>query len=88
MSGFVRLDYNFGFPEPTVLATIDWDAGSKLGEITLPLNGWTFHGGVSTNPMTGIPAGYQRSWATEIVQPTVAVEESSWGRIKALYGAD
>lgn len=86
MSGLVRLDYNFGFPEPTSLGSIDWTAGSKLGELAPYLSGWTFHAGVSTNAMTGIPAGYQQNWSCKIVPPeSVPVEDSSWGKVKSLY---
>lgn len=88
LSGLVRLDWNFGFPEPSAVASVDWTGGSKLGEVSPLLNGWTFHAGISANPLTGIPAGYQQSWACKIVPPTVAVEESSWGKIKAIYAVD
>jgi hypothetical protein len=81
----VRLDYNMGFPEPTVLGTINFTGGMKLGQLSGGGVNWVLHGGLSSNPMTGIPAGYQHNWSLKIVKGTVPVEETSWGKIKSLY---
>ena len=81
----VRLDYNFGFPEPTVLGTIDFTGGTKLGQLSGGGINWVLHGGLSSNPLTGIPSGYQHNWSLKIIKGTVPVEESSWGKIKSLY---
>jgi len=88
MTGMTRLDFNFGFPEPTVIASVNFTGGSKLGELTAGGSNWTFHGGLSTNPLLGIPFGYKRAWNTKCVPPdTTPIEETTWGGIKALYGA-
>ena len=81
----VRIDYNFGFPEPTALGTINFTGGSKLGQLSGGGINWVFHAGLSTNPITGIPAGYQHNWSCKITKGTVPVEQSSWGAIKSLY---
>ena len=85
MSNVSRVDVVFSFPEPTVVADIVFTGGSRLGE--LPAGGlWTYHGGLSTNPLLGIPSGYQRNWATKIVLlETLPVQDSTWGKIKNLF---
>lgn len=89
ITNLTRLDFNFGFPEPTAVGTINFTAGAKLSELTQGGAGWTFHAGISSNPITGIPGGYQRNWACKITPPaTVPVEETTWGRVKTIYGAE
>jgi len=87
LSNITRLDYNMGFPEPTVVADCTFTGGSRLGEL-IQGNNWTIHGGISTNPLMGIPTGYGQSWSTKIIfSGPLPVENSTWGNIKALYGS-
>lgn len=87
-SNIVRLNYFMDFPEPTIVAECTFTGGSKLGELAQGDN-WTFHGGLSANVMTGIPAGYLHNWATNIVfSGPLPIEDSSWGKIKALYASN
>jgi hypothetical protein len=81
----VRLDYNFGFPEPTAIGSIDFTGGTKLGEL-IQIN-WNFHAGISST-VSGIPSGYKRNWSCKLVPGTVPVEETTWGNIKNLYAVE
>jgi hypothetical protein len=84
LSELSRVDYNMGFPEPTVVGTCDFTGGIRFGDLN-PKE-WTYHGGLSSNPLVGIPSGYKRRWATKLVPAEpVPVEEATWGSIKALY---
>ncbi len=85
LSEVTRINFNFGFPEPTIVGNMDFTGGTRVGD--LPSGGeWTFHGGLSANPLTGIPSGYFHTWATKIIyNASVRTEETTWGRIKGLY---
>jgi hypothetical protein len=86
LSNVTRIDYNLGFPEPTIVADCTFTGGTKLSEL-IQGNNWTLHGGISSNPLAGIPTGYQQSWSLKIVfSGPLPVEEYTWGGIKALYG--
>jgi len=88
LSSLTRIDYNFGFPGPSVVADCTFNGGSRLGELP-SASDWTFHGGLSSDPGLGIPTGFQRNWATKIVYSgQVPTGASTWGGIKALYGTD
>lgn len=87
LSNITRLDYNAGFPEPTVVADCTFTGGSLYDQL-FQANNWTFHGGLSSTSM-GIPEGYQRDWATKIVfSGPLPSRSSTWGGIKALYGTE
>ena len=81
----VRLNYNFGFPQPTALGTVNFTGGTKLGELSQ--SNWNFHAGVSAT-VPGIPAGYKQNWSCKLVPGTVPVEHTTWGSIKNLYAVD
>jgi hypothetical protein len=85
LSNITRIDYNAGFPEPTIVANCTFTGGTRFGELVQG-NNWTFHGGLSSNFLLGIPTGYQRNWATKIIfSGPLPAESSTWGNIKALY---
>jgi hypothetical protein len=86
MSNINRLNYTMGFPDPTIIAECTFLGGTKFNELIQGEN-WTFHGGLSTNPLLGIPMGYNHRWSTRIIfSGPIPVDESTWGHIKALYG--
>lgn len=85
LSDLTRINYNMGFPEPTVVGACDFTGGTRLGELSQ--TAWTYHGGLSSNPLLGIPTGYRHRWATKMVPSTaVPVQESTWGAVKDRYG--
>jgi hypothetical protein len=84
LSELTRLNYNMGFPEPSVVGECEFTGGTRFGDLTV--KSWTYHGGLSSNPLLGIPFGYRHRWATKMVPaPTVPVEETTWGALKNLY---
>jgi hypothetical protein len=88
LSGVTRLDYNMGFPEPSIVATCTFTGGSKYGELVQGDN-WTFHGGLSANPLFGIPTGYLHNWSTKVIfSGPLPTKSSTWGGIKALYASN
>ena len=69
----------------TVQGHVDFLYGSRLGELVVP-NGWLFAGGVTTNPIVGIPQGYEMAWDPQLLAPyTVPVRASTWGRVRGLF---
>jgi hypothetical protein len=88
LSNLIRVDYTMGFPEPSLMGDCTFTGGTRLGDLVQG-NNWNFHGGLSTNPVFGIPTGYRDRWATKIVfTGPLPVESSTWGSIKALYESD
>jgi hypothetical protein len=83
----VRLDYNFGFPEPTVMGIINFTGGTKLGEMTEGGDNWIFHAGLSSM-IPGIPVGYQKNWSCKIIKGTVPTEHTTWGDIKSIFALE
>lgn len=69
----------------TVQGHVDFTTGSRLNELDV-LAGWLFYGGVSTNPIFGIPAGYQMAWDPQLMSPeTVRTEQTTWGKVRGLF---
>ncbi len=85
LTNLFRSDDPFGFFDPTLIGDCSFDGGTKLGEL-LQGEMWTITGGlILADPST--PPGYGHAWVTEVFfTGPVAVEHSTWGGIKALYG--
>jgi hypothetical protein len=69
----------------TVQGHVDFTTGSRLNEIDVPA-GWLFYGGVSTNPIFGIPAGYEMAWDPQLMSPeATATRQTTWGKVRGLF---
>lgn len=85
LSELSRLNYNMGFPEPAIVGAWECTGGTRFADLTV--KNWTYHGGLSNNPMVGVPVGYGHRWATKMVPATtVPAEEATWGEVKDRYG--
>jgi hypothetical protein len=69
----------------TVQGHVDFNSGSRLEELLVP-TGWLFYGGVTTNPLAGIPPGYEMAWDPQLMSPeTVPTRTSTWGQVRGLF---
>ncbi len=58
---------------------------SRLDELNEP-TGWLYYGGVTTNPLAGIPTGYEMAWDPQLMGPeTVATQATTWGKVRGLF---
>jgi hypothetical protein len=71
----------------SVSGSVDWDGGSRVGEIA-PADrlGWSFLSGVSTRATVTV-AGYDENWdgKTEPQIPIVPTADANWGEVKSQY---
>ncbi len=74
--------FNASTGNGTVSGSLDWTGGSRLADLD-GTTGWTYFGGVSSNPIFDIPDGYDLVWDPQLYgpEPTPALE-SSWGLLK------
>jgi hypothetical protein len=64
---------------------VDFITGTRLGELVVP-SGWLFYGGVSTQPIFGIPSGYIMAWDPQLLSPeSVPARSATWGRVRGLF---
>jgi hypothetical protein len=80
------LVYNTALEVGTVEGYVTFQAGTRLGELTNPVD-WTFFGGVTAREEAGVPPGYDAAWDPQLLHPgpPVATQPTAWGAIKQLY---
>ncbi len=73
------------FETGTVQGHVDFTTGTRLDELDAP-TGWLFYGGVTTNPLAGIPSGYEMAWDPQLMGPeTVPTHATTWGKVRGLF---
>lgn len=69
----------------TVQGLFDFEGGERFDELSTP-EGWRFFGGTTTNPLVGIPEGYEMAWDPQLIEPdAIATRTTTWGEMKSGY---
>lgn len=69
----------------TFTATLNWDSGTHLTQLSPGHRGGWHFGGSTTSVDACLPAGYQQALTGRIFQATTSISPSTWGRLKKLY---